>query len=172
MREYFVQPVKAFLYFMSLLAPGRTPRFGSNFILSRRNIFFYSSDSFPFTREHAEAYLHPILPGYGIIKQDGEIFSSPALGDLNEDGIPELIFGSNDNHLYVIDTNTKEVLWDYKAEDKIISAPSVGDVNGDGKVEVVFTSLDNFIYVLKGSAGELLWKFDGGDWLSSESFNM
>ena len=100
-------------------------------------------------------------------KTGGEIFSSPVISDIDGNGKPEIIFGSNDNHLYVLDVVTKNVIWDYKAGDKIISSPATADINGDGRVEILFTSLDNNLYVLKGASGELLWKFDGGNWLSA-----
>ena len=100
-------------------------------------------------------------------KTGGSIFSSPVATDINNDGKLEVIIGSNDCHIHVVDLKTGEPVWSYKTGDKVISAPAVGDVNGDGKLEVVATSLDHFVHVLNGSSGELIWKFDGKEWLGA-----
>lgn len=100
-------------------------------------------------------------------KAGGQIFSSPVCADLNDDGQTEIIFGSNDSYVHVIDGETGKPVWDYKTGDKIISSPSVADINGDGRLEVIVTSQDHFAYALRGNKGELLWKFDGKDWINS-----
>ncbi|MEQ8221946.1 MAG: PQQ-binding-like beta-propeller repeat protein [Candidatus Eremiobacterota bacterium] len=100
-------------------------------------------------------------------KAGGQIFSSPVCADINDDGKIEIIFGSNDSYVHVVDGETGKTVWDYKTGDKIISSPSVADINGDGRLEVIVTSQDHFAYALRGNRGELLWKFDGKDWLNS-----
>jgi outer membrane protein assembly factor BamB len=100
-------------------------------------------------------------------KAGGQIFSSPVCADLNDDGKIEIIFGSNDSYVHVIDGETGKSIWDYKTGGKIISSPSVADINGDGRLEVIVTSQDHFAYALRGNKGELLWKFDGKDWINS-----
>ena len=82
--------------------------------------------------------------------------TSPVVEDINNDGKREVIFGSADGNLYVINYTGKR-LWVYKSNTGISSTPAVGDLNLDGKVEIVFVSGDKSVYVLN-ERGEPLWE--------------
>ncbi|MEE2876337.1 MAG: S8 family serine peptidase [Candidatus Neomarinimicrobiota bacterium] len=78
---------------------------------------------------------------------DNVIRTSPTIIDIDGDGELEVIAGSDDHKLYVLDPDG-EIKWTFEAERNIRSAPAVGDVDGDGSIELVFGSMDNFLYIL------------------------
>ncbi len=77
-------------------------------------------------------------------------FSSPALGDFDEDGDLEIVLGGMDGRLYVfhhdgtfLDGFPVELRETYETSqgpnshgERIISSPAVGDVDGDGHLEI------------------------------------
>lgn len=89
-------------------------------------------------------------------------FSSIALGDLNNDGIPEIVVGGADGvvHAY-LGTGTK--LWDFDTGNMAIEGKAaIGDVNGDGFNEVVIGAGSTFtpsthggLYVLSHQGAQL-----------------
>ncbi len=91
----------------------------------------------------------------------GPVRSSPSVGDINEDGKMEIVFGSDDHHFYAL-THTGEVLWTVETGGSITSSASIADINNDGNAEIVFGSDDGSIYALVGKDGSLLWKYFTG----------
>jgi hypothetical protein len=69
--------------------------------------------------------------GYG----DG-VYSSPAIGDVNGDGYPDVVFGAFDLHVHAIDRNCHQILSD-TVEDTVWSSPALYDVNGDGRLDIL-----------------------------------
>jgi len=90
-----------------------------------------------------------------------------ALFDLNGDGVPDAIVGSESDYLYAISGKNGKLLWKFKTGSWVISSPAIGDINGDGKVEVVVGSDDGNLYAISGENGKLLWKFKTGSWVDS-----
>ncbi|MFH0860479.1 MAG: PQQ-binding-like beta-propeller repeat protein [Candidatus Altiarchaeota archaeon] len=80
------------------------------------------------------------------------IISSPAVADLDDDGYYEIIFGSNDNVLYVINASGWKVMR-YTTNDPIESTPAIADLNGDGTLEIIVGSNDRRLYVLNYPIG-------------------
>ncbi len=83
---------------------------------------------------------------------------SPALADLNNDGIIDVVVGSKDNNVYVLSGNNGSLIWNYTAFSWIATSPVVGDINGDNKLEVIIGDGNGSIHVLSGSDGELIWR--------------
>lgn len=94
-----------------------------------------------------------------------DINSFATIADLDGDGLPEVIFGANDNLLHVLDANGKEK-WTFTTKSWIVGGVAVADLDGDGKLELIFGSMDFNIYCLDAK-GQLKWKFETEDWVAS-----
>ncbi len=106
--------------------------------------------------------------GVGVIMKPQEkwvfstkecIRSTPAIADVDNDCLMEVIVTSDDGAIYCLDGYTGDKEWMYKTGGCIYSSPAVGDVDQDGKNEVVFGSWDEYVYCLNGDTGEKEWKF-------------
>ncbi len=63
-----------------------------------------------------------------------------ALGDVNGDGIDDIVVGGTDGiiHVYTLAGGTWRKLWQYDTGNAVIEAkPAIGDIDGDGQNEVV-----------------------------------
>jgi hypothetical protein len=79
---------------------------------------------------------------------------------MDEDGKPELVIGSYDNHVYVFNAEDGSLVWQYVAPYYIGAPTSIGDLNDDGHLEVIFVSY-NMLGVLSHT-GSLLWSATTG----------
>jgi len=85
------------------------------------------------------------------------VLTYPAMGDVNGDGIPEVVFGSDDHSVYALRGSDGSVAWRFQTDGPVRSSPTVADVNGDGVPEVVFGSDDSTVYALNGVDGTVIW---------------
>jgi hypothetical protein len=67
--------------------------------------------------------------------EDDAVFNAPAIGDVDGDGVNEVVFGSFDHGIYVVD-NQCRVMGSFDNRDSIWSAPALHDVDGDGAAEI------------------------------------
>jgi FG-GAP-like repeat/Dockerin type I domain len=67
--------------------------------------------------------------------------SSPTLADFDGNGSLEIIFGTLDGRLHVLDSHTGQEApnWPQQLSAPIDSTPAVGDVDGDGQPEIIAT---------------------------------
>ncbi len=66
------------------------------------------------------------------------IFSSPAVGDINGDGLDEIVVGTYGQRVYAWTYNGQELPgWPFNNEDTIWSSPALADIDYDGLKEVV-----------------------------------
>ncbi len=76
---------------------------------------------------------------------DGVIFSSPAVGDINNDGYDEIVVGTlasrgPESGLYVIDRSGQVMTgWPKLLGESVWASPALGDVNNDGNLEILVT---------------------------------
>lgn len=68
------------------------------------------------------------------------VVSTPAIADIDGDGINEVVWGSYDGHIYVVDGRNgaaKPGNWPLFVRDTIWSSPVLHDLDGDGKLEII-----------------------------------
>ena len=70
------------------------------------------------------------------------VFATPAVGDVDGDGFPDMVFGGWDSYIHVLNRNCQETVPRFFNDDTIWSSPSLYDVDGDGRMEI-FTGGDS-----------------------------
>lgn len=93
------------------------------------------------------------------LKSDSK--GSAAVGDIDGDGKPEIVFGTyfNDEHLYAVNAEDGTVLWKHKSDRGPFDASvAIVDLDGDDKPETLAAdSATGTLFCLDGK-GRLLWK--------------
>ena len=85
------------------------------------------------------------LNQYGFPFQDtGQIFSTPLVIDIDQDGDNEIICGEQapNGVVHVLNDDGSEVISDifpYTTENKIWASPSAADLDNDGEIEIVIS---------------------------------
>lgn len=104
----------------------------------------------------------------------GALLLAPAIiGDVDNDGKKEIIFGTKDGKIISIDIDGK-LKWSFSAEEKysdvelmfldaentnsIHSTPNIEDINHDGKKEIIFGTESGRLFVLDNH-GKVLWNY-------------
>jgi hypothetical protein len=102
---------------------------------------------------------------------DVRLNSSPAVGDINGDGVPDVVIGygtiqpSNcDGGIVALNGNSGAVEWRFSLRAwqanqgyppeglyGVVSTPALADVNGDGTLEIGFSGLDRNMYLLNSN---------------------
>ncbi|USN45152.1 MAG: PQQ-like beta-propeller repeat protein [Candidatus Woesearchaeota archaeon] len=85
------------------------------------------------------------------------IIGPPIVVDVNADGSPEIIFGTEHGMLYTLDSDGKK-LWEFAAKGPIRSSPLATDLTGDEGLEIVFGSSDKHLYILTNE-GKLISRY-------------
>lgn len=69
----------------------------------------------------------------------GIVNVSPAIGDVDGDGLPEVAWGSTDAHVYLVRgaDGVDEAGWPLFVRDSVQSSPALADIDGDGRPDVV-----------------------------------
>jgi outer membrane protein assembly factor BamB len=65
------------------------------------------------------------------------VFSSPALADIDRDGVIEVVVGSREGRLYVLNLRTGRTEWTYFDGTGIYASPIIADVDNDDNAEIV-----------------------------------
>lgn len=80
--------------------------------------------------------------------------------DINGDGQVEVLVGSEDRNIHVVDS-TGHLLWRYYLPDSVL-AVDVADINQNSRMEIFAACADGYLYVFSRE-GDLLWKYLAGD---------
>jgi hypothetical protein len=67
------------------------------------------------------------------------VFNAPALGDVNGDGRPEIVFGSWDHQIRVVNSACQQMA-SFENRDTVWSSPALFDSNSDGRSEIFIGS--------------------------------
>jgi FG-GAP-like repeat/IPT/TIG domain/ASPIC and UnbV len=104
------------------------------------------------------------LPGWpqgtSKLQMRNSINSSPAVADLDSNGSPDIVVGSQMGLLTAFRSNGS-VLWeaDFGQEVELASSPVVGDIDNDGRLEVIIGGSDGMLYAINGENGLLAQEF-------------
>jgi outer membrane protein assembly factor BamB len=89
----------------------------------------------------------------------GPILATPAVADCDADGVPEVVIGSMDGHLYVLNATNGFVLARYPTNPPALgpfrASPAVADLAETPGVEIAAGSLDGNLYVFRYAAQRL-----------------
>lgn len=90
-----------------------------------------------------------------------------AAADLDRDGHPEIVAGSEGGALRVLRATSGAVVWETAKASALRAAPVLADVDGNGALEVVTGWADGDVAILDGATGRELWgahlEEDNGD---------
>jgi outer membrane protein assembly factor BamB len=93
------------------------------------------------------------------------VASSPTAAELDGDAYLEIVLGSHDGVLYVLDGLTGSPVGSFDTGDYgfLYATPAVGDADRDGNPEIVFGSENGNLYCLDGATLSPEWVFATGD---------
>jgi outer membrane protein assembly factor BamB len=86
--------------------------------------------------------------------------STPAIGDIDNDGIKEIVFGSGYYlYAYSITSGKLNKDWQFKTTKSggYCASPLMGDIDKDGVIEVVYPVKNDGIYSVEGTTGTKEW---------------
>ena len=101
-----------------------------------------------------------------------KVLSSPAAGDLDGDGGPDLVICDRDGTLWALNGRTASKIWSWQARKSqspfgVAASPVVADLENDGLVEVVSMSNDGRLHMLRGANALHVWARRVDNWDSS-----
>jgi hypothetical protein len=87
----------------------------------------------------------------------GQIYSTPAIGQLDDDGQLEIVVGAENGRLYAFnhDGTPLDGSWPVRLGGLIRSSAAIGDLDGDGRNEVVVGCFDRKVYAFDASGAPL-----------------
>ncbi|MDO5970072.1 caspase family protein [Flavivirga aquimarina] len=116
-------------------------------------------------------------------KCDGDVEGAPALTDLNLDGLPDVVFATENGTIYTLDGNSGNLIWKYstvweKGKNKyefysskgFIGSPAVYDINNDNVRDILIGARNATFYAFDGSNGNILWKYNTYSGIHSSAY--
>lgn len=102
---------------------------------------------------------HPVLGPQALQRP---FLATPAVGDIDGDGQPEIVAVNLDQHLYAWNLDGSQVFPPKFLFDTLLSSPTLVDWNHDGRAEIVFGGdMDFYPGTPYPNAKGLLWSVDG-----------
>jgi len=82
------------------------------------------------------------------LMNDLQFLTTPAVADIDNDGLPEALEGSGVYDVHAFDINGKEpVGWPKFTNGWTVTTPAVGDIDGDGRLEVISATREGWLYI-------------------------
>jgi outer membrane protein assembly factor BamB len=91
---------------------------------------------------------------------DAPSLGSAAVGDIDGDTLPEVVFGTyfNDESIHALNGEDGSPLWSYDTGGCNDASPAIADVDLDGELEVIVPSSSPFtVYCFDGRTGDVEW---------------
>jgi hypothetical protein len=79
----------------------------------------------------------------------GSKVSTVAIGDVNEDGNPEIVVSSSDGKIHILRGNGSEITW-MQTGGTDISSPTLSDLDNNGDLEIIAGSKNGKVYAWHG----------------------
>jgi len=89
----------------------------------------------------------------------GAVLDVKGIPDVNGNGWPDIVAGSQDNNVYVIDGSTMEKIWSKYIGLDVITVNYIEDISGDAKPEVVIGCESGYLAVINGVNGTIIWDY-------------
>jgi len=87
------------------------------------------------------------LPGFPQQVEDVSFLASSAVADLDDDGMPEALFGTGGYFLNAFNAEGESPEgWPKFTGGWLMGSPAIGDINGDGWLDVVATTRDGYLF--------------------------
>jgi outer membrane protein assembly factor BamB len=80
-----------------------------------------------------------------------------AAGDLDGDGVSELVTANWEGTVESLRSSTGQPIWSSHGDGRVRASPVLVDVNGDGKLEVIVAWETGAVRILDGATGRELW---------------
>ncbi|MFC1521520.1 OmpL47-type beta-barrel domain-containing protein [Elusimicrobiota bacterium] len=90
---------------------------------------------------------------------EGLIWSSPAVGDIDGDGVKEVVVGSDSKYVFALNAQTGELKWSINLNSRVRASAALADLDKDGVLEVLIGSADKYFYCIDGKTGQIKWRF-------------
>jgi len=81
----------------------------------------------------------------------GTVISSPAIADIDKDGVREVVFGTSAGYVYALRYGVPLSGWPFVASGLMSSSPAIGDIIPGGGLEVAMACSNDSVYVLTSS---------------------
>ncbi|MHA1869146.1 MAG: PQQ-binding-like beta-propeller repeat protein, partial [Candidatus Heimdallarchaeaceae archaeon] len=88
-------------------------------------------------------------------------FTSSSLGDINHDGISDIIVGCGQS-IFAFNGYNGFKIWEFETNFFVTAPAAIGDVDDDSTLEIIVGSNDRNIYMIDGDTGKIKWKFKTG----------
>ena len=87
------------------------------------------------------------------------LWTGMVLGDIDNDGENEIIFGDEDGKISCIHGKNTNIAWEFYCEGPANSKPVIFDVDGDNETEIIIGDDWGHVYCLNGQNGSMEWNF-------------
>ncbi|MEA2055060.1 MAG: FG-GAP-like repeat-containing protein, partial [Candidatus Thermoplasmatota archaeon] len=127
--------------------------------------YYGRSPYFPWTKAYGSLGVEGVdWDVLWVVNNSQPIIASPAVADIDNDSHMEVIIGSLDNTVYVIDGATGTTEWSFTTNDSIYSSAAIANIDDDPYLEIVVGSNDTNVYCLQwdGNTGSVEWNFSTG----------
>lgn len=102
--------------------------------------------------EVADGDANPQTNGVLFLTNSSFVYSSPAVGNIDGDSFPEIVFGTQGGHIYALSrTGAVKPGWPVMTLGQITASPALADLDGNNQNEVVIASEVDSVYVLRGN---------------------